>query len=116
MRNLVHTLAAALPGTTLDHNFGPEIDSWKVGGKLFAIARADGVSVKCPDRETAAMLVEVGQAQPAPYLANAGWVHVTAKALDDAQVTKADLAHRLKVSYDTIVATLPKRLRPAPEA
>ena len=116
MRDIVQSLAGALPGATLDHNFGPDIDSWKVGGKLFAIARADGVSVKCPDRETAEMLGEIGQAEPAPYLAKAGWVHVTAKALEGTRVTEADLAHRLHVSYDRIVATLPKRLRPTPEA
>ena len=116
MRDLVQTFAAALPGATLDHNFGPAIDSWKVGGKLFATAGAEGVSVKCPDRETAAMLVEVGQAAPAPYLAHAGWVRVSAEALAAGNVTEADLEHRLRVSYDTIVATLPKRLHPTPEA
>ena len=116
MRDTVKSLACALPGATVDHNFGPEIDSWKVGGKLFAIAGAEGVSVKCPDRETAAMLVEVGQAEPAPYLAHAGWVRVTGQALEDGTVTKDDLVHRLRVSHETIVASLPKRARPAPEA
>lgn len=115
-QSLVHAIATSLPGAQLDHNFGPTTDSWKVGGKLFAIAGPEAVSVKCPDRETAAMLVDVGQALPAPYLARSGWVQVTSEALRRGEVTQDDLRHRLRVSYDTIVATLPKRLRPPPEA
>lgn len=112
MRNLVKTIAEALPGATLDQNFGPGTDSWKVGGKLFAIATEDGVSVKCPDRETAAMLVEIGQAEPAPYLGHAGWVRLRAADVAAGRLSADDIAHRLSVSHGTIVAALPKRLRP----
>ena len=61
------TLCGAHPGATLS---GPgELDAWKVGGKLFAVVGAmdGGVSVKCPDVETADMLKDAGVAQKAAW-------------------------------------------------
>jgi predicted DNA-binding protein (MmcQ/YjbR family) len=114
MRSLVHQIAGGYPGVTLDHNFGPDIDSWKVGGKIFAIAEPSGVSVKCADPEMAAMLIEDGRAEPAPYLRRGGWIRLSRDALDRGVIDAADVAHRIGVSYDTIRAALPKRLRPGP--
>ncbi|MGB3408997.1 MAG: MmcQ/YjbR family DNA-binding protein [Jannaschia sp.] len=108
----VDTLCAALPGATPTD--AGELDSWKVGGKMFACMAGgefrgaeDGVSVKCPDVETAAMLIDAGAARRARYF-HRSWVRLPYDGADPEEA-----AHRIRVSYDTIVATLPKATREA---
>ena len=105
-RVTVTTLCTALPGATLDHNFGPAHDSWKIGGKLFAIAGSagHGVCVKTDSIETAALLIDTGTAQRAPYC-HASWVLVPFDAAPD------ELDHRIRTSYALIRASLPRKLR-----
>ena len=62
-----------------------------------------GVSVKCPDVETAEMLRAAGAAEKAPYF-HKSWVLTPFASADE-----AELAHRIHVSYDTIRASLPKK-------
>ncbi|MFW5654062.1 MAG: MmcQ/YjbR family DNA-binding protein [Roseicyclus sp.] len=99
------------PGATLS---GPgELDAWKVGGRMFACfghvdrraENTEAASVKCPDMETAAMLIEAGVASRAPYF-HRSWVQL---ALDGLAPEVA--AHRIAVSYDTVRTSLPKKLR-----
>jgi predicted DNA-binding protein (MmcQ/YjbR family) len=106
-------LCLAHPGATLS---GPgELDAWKVGGKMFACyghtdmreANLDHVSVKCADAETAAMLIDAGTAQKAPYF-HRSWVRLALVDLDPGEA-----AHRIAVSYETIRASLPKKIREA---
>lgn len=105
-RQIVNRLCTALPGATLDHNFGEGHDSWKVGGKLFAIVGGlgGGVSVKTDSVETARMLIDAGVGQRAPYC-HASWVMVSLDAAED------ELAHRISVSYDIIRASLTRAVR-----
>lgn len=107
-RQTVNRICAAQPGATLDHNFGEAHDSWKVGGKLFAIVGSQnkGVSVKTDCIDTARMLIEAGAAQRAPYC-HASWVMVP---LDAAE---AELAHRISVSYDIVRASLTRKAQAA---
>jgi predicted DNA-binding protein (MmcQ/YjbR family) len=113
----VDALCATHPGAILA---GPgELDAWKVGGKMFACFSgeaatpsaptegATGFSVKCADVETAAMLIDAGVATRAPYF-HRSWVR-----LPFADLTPDEAAHRIAVSYDTIRAGLPKRVREA---
>jgi tRNA-binding EMAP/Myf-like protein len=74
-RDAVNAFCRVLPGADWSDSFGPGIDEWKVGGKLFAVigAGAAGVSVKTPDVETAAMLIETGVGLRAPYF-HRSWV------------------------------------------
>ena len=106
-------LCAADPGAVLS---GPgELDAWKVGGKMFACfghveERADNtetVSVKCPDAETATMLIDAGAAHKAPYF-HRSWVQLDLPELDPEEA-----AHRVAVSYETIRRGLPKSVRGA---
>lgn len=85
-----------------------ELDSWKVGGKMFACFgdRIDGVCVKTDSGETAAMLIDAGAATKAPYF-HKSWVLVSFGADPD------ELKHRIKVSYDIIHKALPKKVRDA---
>ena len=85
-----------------------ELDSWKVGGKMFACFgdRIDGVCVKTDSVETATMLIDAAAVTKAPYF-HKSWVLVGFDAPEE------ELRHRLEVSYDIIVKALPKKLREA---
>ncbi|BAQ68604.1 hypothetical protein NHU_01446 [Rhodovulum sulfidophilum] len=98
----------ALPGATRSQPFGPGIEVWKIGGKIFALmAPGSGrISVKCADPEFAAMLIETGRAQKAPYLPRGGWISVGFGAQDT-----DEMAHRLRESHATVRASLPRRVR-----
>jgi predicted DNA-binding protein (MmcQ/YjbR family) len=105
----IHAICAALPGAM--RAYPPELVSWKVGGKMFACfgqqGDRDGVSVKCPDVETAEMLIETGVADRAKYF-HRSWVRLH---LDRTEAEEA--RHRIAVSYDTVRAGLKKAERDA---
>lgn len=85
-----------------------ELDSWKVGGKMFATfgERINGVCTKTDSIETAQMLIDAGAATKAPYF-HKSWVLVSF------DVTQEEMQHRLQTSYDIIVKGLPKKTRDA---
>ena len=105
-RARVNRHCAALPGAEVSDPWGGGHDAWKVGGKMFACigARLPGVSVKCPDTETAALLIETGIARRAPYF-HASWVNLPDTTAD------AELAHRLDTAYRIIRDALPRKIR-----
>lgn len=108
-RDLVNAICAALPGAEVSDPFGGGHDVWKVGGKIFAIVGAmdQGVSVKTPDIETAAFLIEMGRGRRAPYL-HRSWVMVPWG------VAQADeLRDRLEGSYALIRGKLPRKVQAA---
>lgn len=105
------SLCASHAGAVLS---GPgELDAWKVGGKMFVCfghvdTRPDNTrsaSVKCPDVETANMLIDAGVAVRAPYF-HRSWVQLRLEDLDPEEA-----AHRIAVSYNVIVKGLAKRIR-----
>ena len=106
-RDLVTTTCQALPGAEYSEPFGPGMDVWKVGGKIFAAVGCErvGVSVKCPDVETAEMLKDTGVARKAPYF-HKSWVLVPF-----ATAAPGEITHRLHSAYDTIRAGLPKKMQ-----
>ena len=85
-----------------------ELDSWKVGGKMFACFgdRIDGVCTKTDSIETSSMLIDAGAATKAPYF-HKSWVLVAF------ETERSEMEHRLKVSYDIIVKGLPKKVQAA---
>ena len=108
-REEIDRFCAALPGSRLS---GPgELVSWKVGDKMFAcfgdFEDMGGVSVKTPDVETAAMLIDAGAAERAPYF-HRSWVRF---AYDRAEA--GDVLHWLGQSYDIVRAGLKKAVREA---
>lgn len=96
--------AAHLGATAADPT--TELDSWKVGGKMFACFgdRIDGVCVKTDSVETAAMLIDAGAATKAPYF-HRSWVLVGFDA------DPSELAHRIAISYAIIHKALPRKIR-----
>lgn len=105
-RDTVNQICAVFAGSTAADP-ATELDSWKVGGKMFACFgdRINGVCTKTDSIETATMLIDAGAVTKAPYF-HKSWVLVDFDASDD------EMHHRLQVSYDIIVKALPKRLRP----
>lgn len=105
-RHRVAGVCRALPGSEVSDPWGGGHDAWKVGGRMFALigAVSEGVSVKCPDIETAEMLKDAGVAVNAPYL-HKSWVRLPEKTGAD------ELKHRLLASYDLVRAKLPATLR-----
>ncbi|MDP3855212.1 MmcQ/YjbR family DNA-binding protein [Phenylobacterium sp.] len=80
------TAALALRGATKVVQWGGA-RVYKVGGRIFAIAGLGGaISLKVTDLAYE-VLVETGQARPAPYLARAKWVAFDdLEGLDDSEV------------------------------
>lgn len=108
-RDLVNRICAGFPGAEVSDPWGGGHDAWKVGGKMFAgiDAMGTGVSVKCPDVETADMLREAGVAEHAKYF-HKSWVH-----LPFGPTAPDEFQHRLRVSYEVIRAGLPKKMQAA---
>ncbi|MEM6275696.1 MAG: MmcQ/YjbR family DNA-binding protein [Pseudomonadota bacterium] len=108
-REDVDEICEALPGAELA--LPPELVSWKVGGKMFACLAGEqsmaGVSVKCADTETAAMLIDAGEAVRAPYF-HRSWVRLEFDKTD-----RVYAEHRIAVSYDLIRKSLKKAVRDA---
>ncbi len=106
LRDAVAAICGTLPGAEVSDPWGGGHDAWKVGGKMFACigTTGDGVSVKCPDVETAEMLKQVGAAVHAPYF-HKSWVRIPEDASTD------ELAHRIAASYDIIRSKLPVAMR-----
>lgn len=106
-RETVDTICRALPGAVAADPM-TELDSWKIGGKMFACFgdRIDGVCVKTDSIDTAQMLIDAGAATKAPYF-HRSWVLVRFDADPD------EIAHRIGASYDIIRAALPKSARDA---
>lgn len=105
-RIFVNQTCAALPGAVWSDPWGGGHDAWKIGGKLFAVVGAvegNGLSVKCPDIDTARLLIDLDQALPAPYF-HASWVRLPFGSVDD-----DTLAHRIRVSYAVVRSGLSKK-------
>ena len=105
-RAKVAAICRTMPGAEVSDPWGGGHDAWKIGGKMFACigAVAEGVSVKCPDVETAEMLKQAGVAVHAPYF-HKSWVRLLEDAAPD------ELAHRIATSYDLVRAKLPAAVR-----
>ena len=107
-REFVNAVCASLPGTEVSDPWGGGHDAWKVGGKMFACIGAvlPGVAVKCPDTETAEMLIAAGVGRKAPYF-HRSWVLLPWGTAEE------ELRHRLTASYRIIRGGLPKKVQAA---
>lgn len=104
-RAMIDSLCAAHPGAVASDPT-TELDSWKVGGKMFACFgdRIDGVCVKTDSIETAQMLIDAGVGGKAPYF-HKSWIMMGFESDAD------ELRHRIAVSYDLIFGSLTKKAR-----
>jgi predicted DNA-binding protein (MmcQ/YjbR family) len=102
----VAAICAGLPGAAVSDPWGDGHDAWKIGGKIFACIGAvtPGVSVKCPDIDSATMLIEAGIGIKAPYFRRS-WILLLETVAED------HLRHRLLTSYSLIRAGLTAAIR-----
>ncbi len=107
-RDDTNAFCRSLPHAEYTEPWGAGVECWKIGGKMFAICGLgkDGVTIKCETPDQAAMLIDIGVAEPAPYLKRGGWVLIGFGKLDD-----DDLKNRIKTSREVVLATLPKAKR-----
>jgi len=88
------------------------MDVWKVGGKLFAMAKEndDGFAVTFKATEMGYEIMrEMAGLRPAPYLASRGmkWIqHYASPGLSD-----TDLCEHIELSYDMAIERLTKKKR-----
>lgn len=99
--------AGEMTGAELSQPFGPEVDVWKIGGKIFAAITDEGVCVKCEGIPEARLLIDLGLAERAPYF-HASWVRVPLTGAGGETV-----AARIAQSYAHIRAALPRAVRAA---
>jgi predicted DNA-binding protein (MmcQ/YjbR family) len=103
----IRAICLKFPETTERIQWGDNL-VFKVCGKIFAIASTDQpeipLSFKCSDEDFAELIEQEGII-PAPYLARAKWVYLEKSDI----LTPAELARRLRISYDLVVARLPRK-------
>ena len=107
-RTEIDDICRAHKGATPSNPSQGDLDSWKVGGKMFACfgEKIDGVSLKTDSVETAQMLIDAGVAKKAPYF-HRSWVLVPF------DIDPAEATHRIAVSYAIIAKSLTKKTRDA---
>jgi Uncharacterized protein conserved in bacteria len=106
-----------LPGSIKDHPFGEQPTVFKVGGKMFVLLSEDSdppqVTIKLPPEEGIALRAEFPeQVLPGYHLNKRHWNTV----LLDEVLDSAEVLGLIRESYDTVVAGLPRRLRPGTTA
>jgi predicted DNA-binding protein (MmcQ/YjbR family) len=109
----LRSVCLSLPGAVEERPFpDPDVVTFKVGGRIFAITRFEGtVSAKC-DPDLAEQLRQTyPEIRPGYHLNKRHWNTI---ALDGALPDKM-VAELIEDSYALIVAALPKSRRPAPD-
>src|ERR1700677_3766229 len=96
------------PETTEEQPFGPNVDVYKVAGKMFAILSPDetppSVSLKCDPTLALELREEFPAVTPGYHLNKTHWNTVAL----DGSVPDHELKKMISHSYDRVVETLPK--------
>lgn len=102
-------LCLSLPGVTEQIQWGSDL-LFKVGGKMFAVARLEPAPVWLSLKATPENFAELTERQgviPAPYLARAKWIALeTQEAL-----SHSELEQLIRDSYELVRAKLPRKLQ-----
>ncbi|MEU8588281.1 MmcQ/YjbR family DNA-binding protein [Streptomyces sp. NPDC048664] len=103
----------ALPGTAEDFPFGDVPAVYRVGGRIFALlsegAVPPRVSVKLPPDDVVALRAQYPDTVlPGYHLNKRHWVTV----LLGADLEADEVGELLEQSYELVVSSLPRRLRP----
>jgi predicted DNA-binding protein (MmcQ/YjbR family) len=104
-RAKIDQICSGLPGAEFAHPADGALMSWKLAGKMFVHFDHNGVgmSVKTPDVETAAVLIEAGRANRARYF-HKSWVHIPWDLVDEDEARD-----RVLTSYRIIRSALSKK-------
>ena len=107
----IAAFALRFPKTTEEQPFGPNVDVYKVAGKMFAILAPDdeppAISLKCDPLLAEELRREFHAVQPGYHLNKTHWNTVTL----DGSVPDAEIKGMITHSYAQVVAGMPKALR-----
>lgn len=106
-------LAAGLPGAVEDQPFGPDVDVFKVAGRMFAILSPQGppgaISLKCDPLLATELRGRYAAVTPGYHLNKRHWNTVVI----DGSVPDDELTEMVVHSYECVAAGLPKSVRDA---
>src|SRR4051794_38320012 len=108
--DVLRSTCLAQPGATEERPFpDPDVCTYKVGGKIFAITRFEGtVSLKCDPDLAEQLRISYPEIQPGYHLNKRHWNTVTLGAgVPDTMVREL-----IEDSYALVVAALPRAARP----
>ena len=104
-------IALGLPETAMDHAFGPEVNVYKVAGKVFGIMQPAGdppqVTLKCEPALALELRAQFPAVVPGYHTNKRHWNTVTL----DGSVPDEEVRDMVEHSYERVVATLPKAVR-----
>ena len=107
----VAAFALKFPESSEDQPFGPDVDVYKVAGKIFVIlspeATPPALSLKCDPVIALELREEFGAVRPGYHLNKSHWNTVL---LDDS-VPDDEIKKMIIHSYEQVVEGLPKTLR-----
>jgi predicted DNA-binding protein (MmcQ/YjbR family) len=107
----VAAAALALPDATEEQPFGPNVDVYKVAGKIFAILAPDNeppsVSLKCDPELAIALRQQYDGVTAGYHLNKKHWNTVRL----DGSIPDAEVTEMVEHSHRQVVATLPKAMR-----
>jgi predicted DNA-binding protein (MmcQ/YjbR family) len=101
----------SLPGAAEEQPFGPNVDVFKVGGKIFAILSPDdipgAISLKCDPVEAEELRDRFAAVTPGYHLNKRHWNTVILDGSIPDELVRAMVAR----SYGSVVAGLPRSVR-----
>jgi predicted DNA-binding protein (MmcQ/YjbR family) len=105
------TYLLKFPQTTEEQPFGPDVDVYKVAGKMFAILAPDdtppALSLKCDPVIAMELRAEYESVLPGYHLNKTHWNTV----MLDETIPDSELKKMISHSYEQVVNGLPKTLR-----
>jgi predicted DNA-binding protein (MmcQ/YjbR family) len=108
----LHQRFSALPGAALDHPFGPDVEVYKVAGKVFGWFVMDGaaprVTLKCDPVLAEVLRGEHAAIRPGYHTDKRNWntLYLDEGALEDELVWGL-----IEASYDLVRGKLPKKVQ-----
>lgn len=97
-----------MPGVSLDHTFGPEVDVYRVDNKIFAMVNTDEpgyVTLKALPEEVLALLDQYDDIRPGYHMNKRHWITIDLSG----DATVAEIPDLIVESHRLVVASLPKK-------
>lgn len=103
----IETYCLSLPSAAVERPFGPTLQTFKVGGKIFAILSDDASLTFKASEIGYELLREQGRARRAPYLPRGGWLNIEHTQDWD----RSELFGLIAQSHARVVAGLTRKTR-----
>lgn len=114
LQDTARQTASALSRVSHGHPFTPQLDVYKVAGKVFLIVTDDPdeqiITVKCDPEHARAHVHAHASITPGRYLDKRHWITLG----PGPGITKRLITDVVEDSYDLVVERLPRRDRPGP--